>query len=143
MPSGVGRDGFTVAGESEVGGQFVGDELEVGWALERQESLQKLADLYGPSRVVVAAGVAGGEVHGLVQAGGPQAKEVGAADAQQLGSGEGAQVAPLEGVQGLAEELRVRRLAGWRFSSGHRSGRGSSLLLFPPQLTKRKLAAHS
>lgn len=50
MPPGIGRDGFKVAGESEAGGQLVGDELEVGRVLERQAGLEELAGRCGPGR---------------------------------------------------------------------------------------------
>lgn len=129
LSAGIGRDGFAVAQEGEAGGQFVGDKLEVGRALERQEGEEELADLAGPSRAVVAAGSAGGEVRGLVQAGGPQAKEVGATDVQQFGGGKGVQVAALEGVKGLVEKLRgeaAGELAFFKQSSNRARARRAS-----------------
>lgn len=119
-----------------LGGDEVGDA-------QRGEGVQELADLDGPSRAVVAAGVVGGEARGLVQAGGPQAKEVGMADTQPFSRSEGVQVATLEGVEGLAEELRGEAAGAPAFfkqpSKRARARRASpfvppaSLILFPPQ----------
>ena len=57
--AGISGDGFAVALEGEAGGQFVGDQLIVGGALERQEGLQELPDLGRPVGVMVAAGEVG------------------------------------------------------------------------------------
>src|ERR1700674_3564227 len=55
VTAGICGDGFAVALESKAAGEFVSDELIVGRALERQEALEELLDLGGPSRAVVAA----------------------------------------------------------------------------------------
>ena len=39
----VGRDGFTVAQKGAAGGQFVGDELVIGRALQREKGQQETA----------------------------------------------------------------------------------------------------
>ena len=52
----VGGDRLTVPVEGEAGGQFVGDQLVIGWPLEREEGLQELPDLGGPGGAMVAAG---------------------------------------------------------------------------------------
>jgi len=61
----VSGDRFAVALESETGGEFVGDELIVGRALERQEGLQEPLDLGRPCAAVVAAGEMESESVGL------------------------------------------------------------------------------
>ena len=105
VAAGINRDGFTVAVEGKAGGQFVGDQLVVGGPLEWQESLEELLNLYGPGRVMVAAGELGGESCGLVQPAEAQAEEMGAADIQKFSGGEGVQSAALERVQRLEEKL--------------------------------------
>ena len=48
MGAGKSRDGFAVAVEGEAGGQFVGDQLVVGWPLKGQEGGKEAADFKGP-----------------------------------------------------------------------------------------------
>ena len=102
---GVSGDGFAVALESETGGEFVGDELIVGRALEGQEGLQELLDLGGPGAAMVAAGEVEGESGRLLKPSGAQAKEVRPTDTQELGRGVRVEVAAVESVERLVEEL--------------------------------------
>lgn len=104
VTAGVSGDGFAVALESETGGEFVGDELIVGRALERQEGLQELLDLGGPVGVMVAAGEVEGEGGRLLEPSGAQAKEVSPTDAQELGGRVRVEVAAVESVERLVEE---------------------------------------
>ena len=105
VSAGVSGDRFTVADESEAGGQFVGDELIVGRPLEGQEGLQELLDPGGPGGAMVATGEVEGEGGGLLQPGGAQAEEVRPTDAQELGGGVRVKVAAVESVERLVEEL--------------------------------------
>ena len=73
--------------------------------MERQEGLQELPDLDGPGGAMVAAGEAEREVGRVLQPSGSQAKEVSTTDAQKLGGAVRVQLAPIEGVEGLVEEL--------------------------------------
>ena len=105
VTAGVSGDGFAVALEAEAGGEFVGDELIVGRALEGQEGLQELLDLGGPGAAMVAAGEVEGEGGRLLQPSGAQAKEVRPTDTQELGRGARVEVAAVESVERLVEEL--------------------------------------
>ena len=71
MTAGVSGDGFAVALESEADGQFVGHELIVWGTLERQEGLEELLGLDGPSGAMVAAGEVEGESGRLLKPSGP------------------------------------------------------------------------
>ena len=104
VTAGVSGDGFAVALESETGGEFIGDELIVGGLLERQEGLQKLLDLGGPDKAMVAAGEVEGEGVRSLEPSGPQTKEVRPADAQELSGSVRVEVAAVESVERLVEE---------------------------------------
>ena len=105
VTAGVSGDGFAVALKSKAGGQFVGDELIVGRALERQEAFKELLDFARPSGAMVAAGEVEGEAGRLLKPGGSQAKEVSATDAQELSGGVRVEVATVESIERLVEEL--------------------------------------
>jgi len=79
--------------------------LIVGRPLERQEAFKELLDLGGPGAAMVAPGELEGKVGRVLKPSGSQAKEVSATDAQQLGGGVRVQLAPIEGGEGLVEEL--------------------------------------
>ena len=106
MTAGVSGDRFAVALESEAGGEFVGDELIVGRALERQEGFKELLDLDGPGAAVVAAGEVESESVWFAKPGGTQAKEMSPTDAQELGGGVRVELAAVEGGERLVEELQ-------------------------------------
>ena len=55
MGSGKGGDRLAMALETEAGLQFVGDELEVGWLLEREELLEEGDGFRRPVGPMVAA----------------------------------------------------------------------------------------
>ena len=105
MTAGVSGDGFAVAVESEAGGEFVDDELIVGWSLERQKFLQELLNLGGPRAAMVAAGEVEDEGGRLLQPGGAQTEEVRPTDAQELGGGVRVKVAAVESGERLVKEL--------------------------------------
>ena len=73
--------------------------------MERQEGLQELLDLGRPADAMVAAGKMEGKGGRVLKPGGSQAKEVSTTDAQKLGGAVRVQLAPIEGVEGLVEEL--------------------------------------
>jgi hypothetical protein len=102
--AGVGGDGFAVTAEGQAGGEFVGDELEVGRALKWQEGLEELLNLGRPAGAVVAAGEFGAESNRLMEAGGAETEELSAADAQEFCGGKGVKLAAMESVEGLEEE---------------------------------------
>lgn len=102
----VSGDRFAVALESEAGDEFVGNELIVGRALERQEGGQELLDLGGPCAAVVAAGEVESESVWFAKPGGTQAKEMSPADAQELGGGVRVEIAAVEAGERLMEELQ-------------------------------------
>jgi hypothetical protein len=104
MQASVRGDGFAVALESEAGGQFVGDELEVGRSLERQEGLQELLNLGGPGRAMIASGEVEGEVVRMLQPAGAETEEVSPTDAQELSGGVRGEIAAVESVERLVEE---------------------------------------
>jgi len=118
VAAGVGGDGFTVAVEGEAGGQFVGDELVIGRSLQREEGLQELLDLVGPDGVMVAAGGSQGESGGVLEPGGPEAKEMRATDAQELGGNVWIEVAAVESVEGLLEEAKCEACGELLFCIG-------------------------
>ena len=101
--AGVGRDGFAGALEGEASRQFIGDELVIGRSLEGQEGLEELLHVVGPVGAMVAAGELEAEGGRVLQPGGAQAEEMGAADVEQLRGGVGVEVALVEGVEGSAE----------------------------------------
>jgi len=102
--AGISGDGFAVALKSEAGGEFIGDELIVGWSLERQEAFKELLDLSGPGRAMVAAGEVEGEGGRMLKPSGSQAKEVSTTDAQELGGGVRVEDAAVESVERLVKE---------------------------------------
>lgn len=73
--------------------------------MERQEALKELLDLGGPSGAMVAPGELDGEVGRVLKPCGSQAKEMSTTDAQEVGGSVRVQLAPIEGVEGLVEEL--------------------------------------
>jgi hypothetical protein len=87
VAAGKGGDRFAVAVEGEAGGEFVGDELVIGRALQWEEGLEEL--LYGrrPSGAVVAAGETQKKGGGVLKPTGAETEEVGATDVQKLGGG--------------------------------------------------------
>jgi hypothetical protein len=104
VTAGVSGDGFAIALEIETSQEFVGDELIVGWSLEREEGLQELLDLGGPEFAMVATREVEGEGGWLLKPGGAQAKEVSPTDAQELGGGVRVEVAAIESVERLVEK---------------------------------------
>ena len=73
--------------------------------MESQEALKELLDLSGPRGTMVAPGEPEGEVGRVLKPSRSQAKEMSTTDAQQLGGGVRVQLPPIEGVEGLVEEL--------------------------------------
>ena len=73
--------------------------------MKRQEALKELLDLGGPSGAMVAPGELEAEVGRVLKPSCSQAKEVSTTDTQELGGGLRVQLAPIEGVEGLVEEL--------------------------------------
>lgn len=61
LGTGIGSDGLAIPVEGEAGDELVGDQLEIRWALERQEALQEASNFRGPTLVVIAAGDVQGE----------------------------------------------------------------------------------
>ena len=104
--AGVSGDRLAVPLESEAGGQFVGDELIVGRALERQKGLKELLNLGGPGAAVVAAGEVESEGVWFAKPSGTQAKEVSPTDAQELGSRVRVEIAAVEAAKRLVKELQ-------------------------------------
>jgi len=102
--AGVSGDRFAVTKESEAGSQFVSNELVVGWSLKGQESLQKLLNLGGPVRAMIAARGLENESARMLEPSGSQSKEVSPTDAKELSSGGRIQDATVEGVECLVEE---------------------------------------
>lgn len=87
VAAGKDGDGFAVAVEGEAGGEFVGDELVIGRALEGEKGLQELLDSRWPDGAMVAAREAENEGGGVLEPGRAEAKEVSATDVQELGGG--------------------------------------------------------
>lgn len=80
MGSGKGGDRLAVALETEAGCQLIGDELEVGWFLKRQEIFEEDAGFWRPSGPMVTARECGGELRSFLEEAGAAPVEVGAAD---------------------------------------------------------------
>ena len=97
MSAGKSRDGFAVAEEGEAGGQFVGDQLVVGWPLKGQEGGKEAADFKGPGLVMVTPRRAQGEGGGSMQPGESKTEQMGAADVQNFGGRESVEILPVEG----------------------------------------------
>ena len=106
VAAGEGGDRFAVAVEGEAGGEFVGDELVIGRALQREEGLEELLHGRRPSGAVVAAGEAQKEGGGVLKPGGAETEEVGATDVQKLGGGVCIELATVESGECLVEELK-------------------------------------
>ena len=104
--AGVSGDRFAVALESEASGQFVGDELVVRRALERQKGFKELLNLGGPGASVVAAGELESEGIWFAKPGGAQAKEMSPTDAQELGRRVRVEIAAVEAAKRLVKELQ-------------------------------------
>ena len=99
----VGGDGLPIAQEAAPAEEFIGEELEVGWALKGQEVLQQASDLRRPWGSVVAAGNGRGGL--LVDPAEAKAEEVGPADVQtETGLGRIDQ-AVVEVVEGEVDEV--------------------------------------
>ena len=118
VSAGVGRDGFAVALEGKASRQFIGDELVIGRSLEGQEALEELLHVVRPVGAMVAAGEMEAEGGWVLQPGGAQAEEMGAADIEQLRGGVSVEVALVEGVQGLLEEWQGEALEKLVFCKG-------------------------
>ena len=71
--------------ETEAGFQFVGQQLEVGWLLERDELLEEGDGFRRPVWPMVAAGEPGGEVGAFSEEAGAEPVKVGAADLELAG----------------------------------------------------------
>ena len=82
VSAGVGGDRLAVTLKGEASGQFIGHELEIGRALERQEDLEELLHVVGPDGVMIAPGEVEAESGRMLQPGGAQAEEMRAADVQ-------------------------------------------------------------
>jgi hypothetical protein len=80
MGSDVGGDRLAIPPEGEAGGQFIGQELEVGWPLKGQEGLQEALDVRWPWGSMVAAGNGRGGL--LMDPAEAEAEEVGPANIQ-------------------------------------------------------------
>ena len=85
MGSGDGGHRLPMAFETEAGFQFVGQQLEVGWLLEREELLAEGPDFRRPGWPMVAAREFGGEVGAFLEKAGAQPVKVGAADLELAG----------------------------------------------------------
>ena len=116
--AGVGGDGLAVALESKARGQFIGDELVIGRSLERQEGLEEQLHVVGPDGAMVAPGEMEGEGGRMLEPGGAQPEEMGAADVQQLRGRVGVEEAPVEGVQSLPQEGQGEALEQLLFCKG-------------------------
>ena len=86
MGSGEGGHRLPMAFETEAGFQFVGEQLEVGRLLERDELLKKGHAFRRPVWPMVAARELGGEVGAFPEEAGAQPVKVGAADLKLAGS---------------------------------------------------------
>ena len=80
MGSGEGGHRLPMALETEAGCQFIGQQLEVGRLLEREELLEEGPDFRWPVWPMVAAGEPGGEAGAFLEKAGAQSVKVGAAD---------------------------------------------------------------
>ena len=148
VSAGVGGDGLAVALAGQERRQFIGDELVIGRSLERQEGLKEQLHIVGPVGAMVAPGEVEAEGGRVLQPGGPQAEEMGAADVEQLPGGVGVEVALFEGGQGLLEERQGNALEKLVFckepwDAGEsilrcRAGEKFSLILFPPRQELRE-----
>ena len=85
MGSGESGHRLPMAFETEAGFQFVGQQLEVGRLLERDELLEEGADFRRPVRPMVAARKLGGEVGAFPEKAGAQPVKVGAPDLELAG----------------------------------------------------------
>ena len=85
MCSGEGGHRLPMAFETEASFQFVGQQLEVGRLLEREELLEEGNDLRRPVWPMVAARELGGEVGAFSEKAGAKPVKVGAADLQLEG----------------------------------------------------------
>ena len=85
MGSGEGGHRLPMAFETEAGFQFVGQQLEVGRLLEREELLEEGHDFRRPVWPMVAARELGGEVGAFLEKAGAQPVKVGAADLELAG----------------------------------------------------------
>ena len=83
--SGKGGHRLAVALETESCCQFIGDELEVGRFLQRQERFEENDGLRGPLRPMVAAREFGGEPSAFFEEAGAEPVKVGAADLEVVG----------------------------------------------------------
>ena len=110
VSAGVGGDGFAVALEGEAPRQFIGDELVIGRTLKRQEGLEELPHVVGPDGPMVAPGELEAEGGRVLEPGGPQTEEMGAADVQELCGRVGVELTLIESVEGLLEERQGEAL---------------------------------
>ena len=85
MGSGESGHRLPMAFETEAGFQFVGQQLEVGRLLEREELLEEGADFRRPVRPMVAARELGGEVGAFPEKAGAKSVKVGASDLELAG----------------------------------------------------------
>ena len=102
----VGGDGLAIPVEGEAVGKLVGDELEIRRALEGQEGPEEGSDLWGPTLVVIAAGDARGEAWSVVEPREADPEEMCPTDGEKLTGVGGVESSPIEGLEGLANELR-------------------------------------
>ena len=80
MGSGESGHGFAMAFETETGFQFIGQQLEVGWLLEREELFEEGDGLRRPVGPMVAARELGREVGAFLEQAGAKPVQMGAAD---------------------------------------------------------------
>src|SRR5277367_6102772 len=85
MSSDKGGDRFAVALEAEADFEFIGDQLEVGRFLQRDEVLEELAGLWRPIGPVISTGNLGAESRAAPQPARAEAIEVSAADLERVG----------------------------------------------------------
>ena len=104
MGSGEGGHRLPMAFEAEAGLQFVGQQLEVGRFLEREELLEEGNDFRWPVRPMVAARALGGEVGAVPEEAGAQPVKVGAADLELAGSLSGVNQSGIELLEDLLKK---------------------------------------
>ena len=102
----MGGHGFAVPQEGKAPGEFIGHELKIRWALERQKSLEEASNFRRPCLELIATGEMRGERLGLVKPSQAKAEEMGATDAEEPGGQGGVEVSLVECLNGLDDEVR-------------------------------------
>ena len=102
----VGFDAGSGAFEAVEAQEFVGDELEVAWGLERDEFAQEGDGGLGPGGALVAAAGVEMECLTVLEPAGSKLVEAGFADMEELAGLCRVDVADIEGVEGLLDEVK-------------------------------------